>query len=113
MSYRSLRLDPANAPSLYVGAIQLSDGNYALHTYSGARTAVPITPSNTQNYDPPLIGLRVGDPGASGTLVVVVPDGIDEVAITYVNVVAGEVFSHPIKRVMATGTTTTQMVGYR
>ena len=69
--------------------------------------AVAVTTSDSTTYNPPLCGLYVG--GAGNVTV----KGRSGVAVAFANVPAGTVLPILCSSVMATGTTATNITGFR
>ena len=65
-----------------------------------------ITPSDTQNFAQPCVGIYIG--GGSGALSVVT---LDEQTLVFAGLVTGSILPVQAKRVNAAGTTATSLIG--
>jgi hypothetical protein len=83
--------------------IDLPKGDQAVKTFSSAQSASTVSPSDT-NVLPQTRGLYIG---GSGNLAVVMADGS---SVTFTGVTAGVIFPVSVTKVMATGTTATNIV---
>lgn len=73
--------------------------------YNGATT---VTPSDTATFSPRLSAFYVGDPGATGTVVVQDAHGN---TVTFVGLAAGALIPLACSQIRATGTDATDIVG--
>lgn len=79
---------------------------YDLDTTQPTRQALTITPNDSTVFDRPTRGLYIG---VAGTIQVLHVD--DTSPVTYATTVAGMVYPWAVKKVYASGTTATSIVG--